>query len=245
MIILHDVTREEEIDQMKTEFISVAAHQLRTPLAGVKWSLRMILDGDMGKIAPEASEYLKKSYQSNERMINLVNNLLNVSHIEEGGFVYNLESVSLRSLIQDVISDSAELALKNKIKVKFNKPKRKMPEVKIDFGKMKMAIQNLVDNAIKYSTVGKNVIVSLKQKKEGARNFIQIEIKDNGIGISKKDQKRMFVKFTRGDNAVKMQTEGSGLGLFIVKNIIEAHHGKVWFDSEKNKGTTLYVKLPV
>ncbi|MCK4554724.1 PAS domain S-box protein, partial [Candidatus Parcubacteria bacterium] len=245
MVILHDVTRDKEIDRMKTEFISIAAHQLRTPLSAVKWALQMILNGHMGKIDPEVKEYLKKSYQSNERMISLVNDLLNISRIEEGRFLYDLKLVSIKDVIKEAIFSLKVLLSKRKIKVKFNAAKKKMPKIKADAKKIKLAIQNLIDNATRYSIAGNEVIINLKQIKEKKNNFIKIEIKDYGIGINIKDQERLFSKFFRGNNAVRFQTEGSGLGLFIVKNIIEAHHGKIWFKSEKNKGTTFYIKLPI
>ena len=245
MIVLHDVTRDKEIDQMKTEFISIAAHQLRTPLSAVKWALDMILNGHMGNINPEVKEYIKKSYQSNERMINLVNSLLNISRIEEGRFLYNLEFISMKDILKKVILSSKISLSKRNITIKFNTAKGKLPKIKADEEKIKLAIQNLVDNAIRYSKEGDEVAINMKQIKEKGNNFIKIEIKDRGIGINIKDQKKLFSKFFRCANAIKLQTEGSGLGLFIVKNIIEAHHGKIWFKSEENKGTTFYVKLPI
>jgi len=245
ILVAHDITREKMVERLKNEFISISAHQLRTPLSAVKWTLQMILGGDMGEVNREAREYINKAYQSNERMITLVNDLLNISRIEEGRFLYNLELVSIKDLIEEVISSSAVLSAKRKVKIKFNIPTGKPLKTKADFKKIKLAIQNLVDNAIKYSIPGSEVIINLKQIKEGKNNFIEIEIKDQGIGINKKDQKRLFTKFFRGENAVRLQTEGSGLGLFIVKNIIEAHNGEIWFKSEENKGSTFYVKLPV
>lgn len=245
MIILHDVTREKEIDQMKTEFISIAAHQLRTPLSAIKWTLQMVLNGDMGEIGHEAKEYLKKSYKSNERMINLVNDLLNVSRIEEGRFLYDLELVSIQNLIQNIILNSTALADKHKVKIRFNMPKKGLFKIKADDKKIGLAIQNLVDNAIKYSDSGKEVIVGLRRIKENKNDFVEVKVKNYGIGISKQEQKKLFSKFFRAKNAIKLQTEGSGLGLFIVKNIIEAHGGKVSFKSEKNKGAVFCIKLPV
>ncbi|MEA3463486.1 MAG: ATP-binding protein [Patescibacteria group bacterium] len=245
MVILHDITHDKEVDRMKTEFISVAAHQLRTPLSAVKWTLQMILDGDMGKIDSEVKEYLKKSYQSNERMINLVNDLLNISRIEKGHFLYNLELISMQDLIKSVISDSASFAAKQKIKINFNMPKSGIFKIKADYKKIKLAIQNLVDNAMKYSMSGNKVIINLKKIKENRNDFIQVEIKDDGIGISEQEQQRLFSKFFRGENATIMQTDGSGLGLFIVKNIIKAHGGKIWLKSKENQGSTFYIKLPI
>ena len=245
ILIAHDITREKTIERLKNEFISISAHQLRTPLSAVKWTLQMILSGGMGKVKEDVREYINKAYTSNERMITLVNDLLNVSRIEEGRFLYNLEFVSIKNIIKEAVFSSRVLSLKKKVKVIFNPQKNKIPKIKVDFKKMKLAIQNLVDNAINYSIAGNDVVINLKKLKKQANDFILIEVKDNGIGISKKDQKRLFVKFFRGANAIKMQTEGTGLGLFIVKNIIEAHGGKIWYKSDENKGSAFFVRLPV
>ena len=245
ILIARDITREKTVERLKNEFIYISAHQLRTPLSAVKWTLQMVLSGSMGKVAGEARGYLYKAYESNERMIMLVNDLLNVSRIEEGRFLHNLELVSVNNIIKEVIFSSGALSDKKKVKVVFNPQKDKIPKIKADFKKMKLAIQNLVDNAISYSIEGNNVIINLSKIKKQANSFILIKVKDSGIGISKKDQKRLFVKFFRGANAIKMQTEGTGLGLFIVKNIIEAHGGRVWFKSDENKGTAFYIELPI
>jgi len=245
ILMVHDITREKTIERLKNEFISISAHQLRTPLSAVKWTLQMILAGSMGEVEGEVRDYIRKAYESNERMIMLVNDLLDVSRIEEGRFSHNLESVSIKNIIKEVVFSSGVLSAKKKVKVIFNAPKNKLPKIKADFKKMKLAIQNLVDNAINYSITGSNVIINLDKIKKQANDFILIKVKDGGIGISKKDQKRLFVKFFRGANAIRMQTEGTGLGLFIVKNIIEAHGGKIWCKSDENKGSVFYVKLPV
>ncbi len=245
ILIAHDITREKTIERLKNEFISISAHQLLTPLSAVKWTLQMILSDSMGKVAGEARGYINKAHESNERMIMLVNDLLNVSRIEEGRFLHNLEFVSIKNIIKEAVFSSGVLSAKKKVKVIFNTPKNKIPKIKVDFKKMKLAIQNLVDNAINYSIAGNNVVINLNKIKKQANDFILIEVKDSGIGVSKKDQKRLFVKFFRGANAIRMQTEGTGLGLFIVKNIIEAHGGKIWHKSDENKGSIFYIKLPI
>jgi len=240
LVILHDVTREKRIESMKTEFVSIAAHQLRTPLSAIKWTIRMFLIGDLGKITKEQTNFLEKTYQSNERMINLINDLLNVTRIEEGRYLYKPTLVNFENLIQTAMESFKEKIKTRKINFKFEKPKEKIPKIKVDIEKMQLVIQNLLDNAIRYTLEGGKITVSLKYKEKE----LKFSIQDTGIGISKEQQKRIFTKFFRTVNAVKMETEGSGLGLFIAKNIIDAHGGKIWFESEKGKGSTFSFSLP-
>jgi len=242
LVILHDITREKEIEKLKTEFVSIAAHQLRTPLSAIKWTLKMILDGDLGEIAKEQRDYLEKTYISNERMIHLINDLLNVSRIEEGKYLYRLTFVQLEDLVQSVINIyKKEIQIKN-IKFKFEKPKIKLPKVKVDVEKIDLVITNFLDNAIRYTSSGGEIEVSLKDKNKKEIEFL---IKDSGIGIPEDQQKRVFSKFFRAENAIRTETEGSGLGLFIAKNVIEAHNGKVWFESKEKKGSIFKFSLPV
>jgi PAS domain S-box-containing protein len=240
LMILHDVTREKMIERMKTEFVSISAHQLRTPLSAIKWTLKMFLDGDLGEITKEQREFLEKIYQSNERIINLINDLLNVTRIEEGRYLYKPVLADIIPICQSVIDSYKEEIEKKKLKFRFEKPKR-LPKVRVDIEKISLAIQNLLENAILYNLPGGKIEISLKLKE----NKIEFSIKDTGIGIPKDLQKRVFTKFFRAPNAMRMETEGSGLGLFITKNIIEAHGGEIWFESEEGKGTTFYFTLPV
>jgi len=241
LIILHDVSREKIIERMKTEFVSISAHQLRTPLSAIKWTLRMLLDGDLGKITEEQRDFIEKTYKSNERMINLINDLLDVTRIEEGRYLYEPVLIDFEPLVQSVINTYREEIKKKELKLEFKKPEKKLPQVRVDVEKMGLAIQNLLDNAIKYTLDGGEIIISLVP----AEKAIEFLIKDTGIGIPKNQQDKVFSKFFRGSSAIKMETDGSGLGLFIAKNIIEAHGGKIWFESEEGKGTTFYFTLPV
>jgi len=241
LIILHDITREKGIERMKSEFVSLAAHQLRTPLSAIKWTLKMILEGDLGKINKDQRDYLEKSYVSNERMIHLINDLLNVSRIEEGRYLYKPVLISLERLVKEVIDSLKTRADAKNIKLIFKKPDKQAPKIRADEEKMKLAISNLVENSLRYTSSRGQVVASLSHK--GKR--VELSVKDNGIGIPKDQQKRVFSKFFRAANAMKKETEGSGLGLFITKNIIETHKGKVWFESEEGKGTTFYLSLPI
>jgi PAS domain S-box-containing protein len=240
LMILHDVTREKEIERMKSEFVSISAHQLRTPLSAIKWTLRMFLDGDLGEITKEQREFLERIYKSNERMISLINDLLNVTRIEEGRYVYKPTPVDVAQICQSTIELYKEEIERKNLELIFKKP-QELPKVMADVEKISLAIQNLLENAIRYTLPGGKVEIVLEKKE----NEIQFLIKDTGIGIPKDQQGRVFTKFFRAPNAMKIDTQGSGLGLFITKNIIEAHGGKIWFESEEGKGTTFYFTLPI
>ena len=242
LLILHDITKEKLIEQMKTEFVSVAAHQLRTPLSAVKWSLSLFLQGEIGKLTEEQRDIMDKTYKANERMIKLVNDLLNVARIEEGRFVYQPKVVDFVELVQSVFDSLKKLAAKKEIEFEFIKPKFKRNLiVKVDVEKITLALKNLMENAIFYTkNKGKVRVSVVKKGKE-----IEFSVQDNGVGIPKSQQKRIFNKFFRGANVVRMQTQGTGLGLFITKNIIEAHKGKIWFQSKEGKGTTFFFTLPL
>lgn len=241
LVILHDVTREKIVERMKTEFVSIAAHQLRTPLSAIKWTLGMFLDGDVGEITSQQRELLEKTYKSNERIITLINDLLDVTRIEEGRYLYKLTLCDFESIVQSAADSYKDEIQRKKIIFGIIKPKKRLPSVTLDVEKMTLAIQNLIDNAIKYTPPGGSVTIFL----EADKDEIKFSIHDTGIGISKDEQERIFTRFFRGVNALRMETDGTGLGLFISKNIIEAHGGKIWFESEEGKGTIFYFTIPV
>ena len=241
VLSLYDVTREKLINQMKSEFISIAAHQLRTPLSAIKWIFHMLISEDLGPVNSAQKSFLQKGYDSNERMIVLINDLLNVTKIEEGRFLFDFEKVSLKDLLEQILGESIAVAAKNGVALEFNAPKIMLPTILADAQKMKIAFQNLIDNAIKYSFPQGKVIVTLK--KELDRYLINIS--DQGVGVPQDQKQRIFNKFFRGSNVVKMETDGTGLGLFITKNIIEKHGGSISFTSEENKGTTFTIELPL
>ena len=240
LVILHDVTREKRIERMKTEFVSISAHQLRTPLSAIKWTLRMLLDGDLGKITKEQKQFIGKTYNSNERMIRLINDLLNVTRIEEGKYLYKKEAVDIGKICQNMVKLYRPEIRRKNIKFKLVKPK-KLLKVRVDKEKIKLAIKNIFENAVKYTPPKGEITISLKYNKKE----LEISISDTGVGIAKDQQFRVFTKFFRGANIIRMETEGTGLGLFIAKNIIEAHKGRIWFESEEGKGSIFYFTLPL
>lgn len=241
LVIMHDITREKFIEKMKTEFVSLAAHQLRTPLTAVKWSLSMLLDGDLGKMADNQTKMLKKTYDGNQRMVDLINDLLDVTRIEEGRYLFDLVPVNLEDTIKAVINIHKDKITERKINFVFNSPETQIPKLVLDKEKISLAIENLIDNALKYTPIGGKVEVFIKSDKMN----IEVCVKDNGAGIPEQQQDRIFSKFFRGTNSVKMETDGTGLGLYIVKNIIEAHGGKIWFESKEKEGTAFHFTIPI
>ena len=241
IVAFRDVTMEKEIDTMKSEFVSVASHQLRTPLSAIKWFLEMLIAGDAGEINENQKEFLDRAYESNERMIKLVNDLLNVSRMESGKIKFEPKPTHLEEIFQSVITELTPLTRARNITIQSAFADAKLPEVFVDPDKIRQVIMNLVSNAIKY-TSGHGKIELFYERHP---NELVLNIKDNGIGIPKDQQHKVFNKFFRADNVMKVQTEGSGLGLYIGRAIVEASSGRMWFASQENKGTTFSFALPI
>ena len=233
--------RNVEISKLKSQFVSVAAHQLRTPLSAVKWTLRLLLDGDVGKMSREQEDFLERGYQTNERMINLVNDLLDVSRIEEGRFGYNFQEVEIADVIRKAVAEVSIVAAKRNIKINFRQLIHEDLEIIADPERVHTIIINLLDNAVNYSEPGDEVVVTAGE--EG--DLLKVSIEDNGIGIPDSEFDKVFSRFYRASNAVRLQTDGSGLGLFIVQNIIHRHGGRVWFESKEGQGTSFFFTLPM
>lgn len=242
VVVFRDITKEKEIDRIKTDFILVASHQLKTPLSGIKWSSELLMGDKIKKPSAEQSKYINNIYVSNERMIKLVNDLLNVSRIETGiDLTSRKEKVNIFKLVVEVFEDNKPLALTKHINLINVENLNQELFLDIDEDKIRQALDNLISNAIKYSNNNSKVeIICKKQDKN-----ILFSVKDYGIGIPKNQQKRIYEKFFRADNAVSQQTDGNGLGLYIAKTLIEAHGGSMGFESEENKGTTFYFSLPL
>lgn len=232
--------RLHELDNTKSEFISVAAHQLRTPLSAVKWILALLTDEGSDNLTPAQKSLVMKGYESNERMINLVNDMLVVTRIESGKIQYNFAPAHIEDIIESVILDFAGQAYVRKIKLTFDKAPNQLSYVNVDSDKIRDVVQNLIENALKYSNDDGSISVSTIE--EGG--FIKVMIKDGGIGIPEHQQASIFNKFFRADNAFKRQTDGSGLGLFVAKSIVEKHGGRIGFESIVGKGTVFYFTLP-
>ncbi|MBI2020963.1 Cache 3/Cache 2 fusion domain-containing protein [Candidatus Giovannonibacteria bacterium] len=239
--IIHDISREQLISRIKSEFVSIAAHQLRTPLSALKWTLKLILEGDVGPLTKEQRDFLEKGYITNERMIKLVNDLLNAARIEEGRFGYDLKDFDLESLLKTIISNYSTNALSKSINLTFENKTKNLPQIFADPEKITLVVTNLLDNAFKYTPKNGNISLVLDKQ----NNFAVVSIKDNGVGIPETEKKRVFTKFFRASNVLKMDTEGTGLGLFIVRNILKRHGGNITFSSKLGEGTTFSLTLPL
>jgi signal transduction histidine kinase len=241
MKIFYDLTREKMIDQMKSEFISIAAHQLRTPLAAIKWIIKMVMDGDSGPVNAEQKEMLSKAFQSNDRIIDLVNDLLNVSRIEEGRFGYTFAMIPFTEVLDIVIGNVEKTAQDHKIKLVITKTDP-VPTVWTDKSRLTMVLQNLIENSVKYTPEYGKIEIIVKTTKN---NFLEVKVKDNGVGIPETDKHKLFSKFFRASNVIRMETEGTGLGLFIARNIIEKNGGRIYVQSEEGRGTEVGFTLPL
>lgn len=235
--------KEQAVNRLKTEILSIAAHNLRTPLTAAKWSLRMILDKELGEIAtPEQKKMLGNIYTSNENMISLINDLLDVGRIEEGQFNYSWSYNNIGEVVNTVMESSGSKTGRSGLKVVYHRPEKPLPKIRMDLQKMVSVVGNLLDNALKYTPEGK-VEVSIFYKEDPPR--VVFEIKDTGIGIPKIEQKKLFSKFFRASNVLGLDIRGTGLGLFIAKEIVKKHKGKVWFKPRKEGGSIFGFSLPV
>jgi signal transduction histidine kinase len=234
--------RLRNLDEVKSNFISVVAHQLRTPLSGIKWTLNLLLNGDLGTLTNEQRTFLLKAYESNDRMISLVNDMLGADRIESGKMRYAFRPLQLLDVIDNVLYELLPQANTRSLTITFADRPGDLPQVNADPERIRAVFQNLLENAIKYSKTGGTISLSAKR---GDTGMITIGIKDDGIGIPKEQQKNIFSRFFRATNAIQAETDGSGLGLYIVKNIVERHGGKIWFESSENEGVAFYITLPV
>ncbi|MDP3964673.1 MAG: ATP-binding protein [bacterium] len=241
VIVIKDVTKEQEIDKMKSEFVSVASHQLRTPLSASKWFLEMLINGDSGKVTKEQSEYLDHIYKSNERMIALVNDLLNVSRIESGTIAIEPIETDLVDMIKSVFFELEHAIQGKKIVKKLEAPEGGLKKIKIDPKLIRQVFQNLFSNAVKYTPEKGTIGIKITNDKK----FATFEVYDTGVGIPKKQQAKVFKKFFRADNVITLQTEGTGLGLYVAKSVVDASGGKIWFKSSEGKGTHFFFTLPM
>ncbi len=236
-----DITKEKEIDKAKTEFVSLASHQLRTPLSTISWYTEMLLAGDAGKLNSEQAKYLDEVYKGNQRMISLVNALLSVSRMDLGTFVLEPEPTDVVSLVKSVVIEQKPQIDRKKIKFSFEFEKN-IPLIQVDPKLLSMVVQNLLSNSVKYTVDKGKIKISLIL--DNKKKTLLFKISDNGYGIPKNQQDKIFTKLFRADNVRGKDTEGTGLGLYIVKAIIDSSGGKVYFESKEDEGTTFYVTLP-
>lgn len=239
-IITHSFERLAEASKMKSEFINIVSHQLRSPLTNIKWTFEILTSKEFEVPAEKAEEYMINVRENIVRMVELIDELLIVSKIEQGEFPMHKKEVSLKDLIGDFVSRYKVFAEASHIVLTFY-VQENLPIVFTDSSLIKLVVENLIDNAIRYTKGGGKVEIGLETKDKRAL----FSIKDTGIGIPEKEQKFIFQKFFRAETALKERTRGSGLGLYVCKSIIDKAGGSIWFKSEEGKGTTFYFTLPI
>jgi signal transduction histidine kinase len=237
--LIHDRTREIMLLKSKSEFITVASHQLRTPLSGMNWALEDLKKQPLPK---EQRELIESSIGATNRLLKIVNDILDVAKIEEGQFGYQFQEVDIIQFIEEALQAAEPVAAQYRVRLYFEKPKETIPPIMMDVQKIGMVLSNLLDNAVKYNIPNGEVIVRVEKMPD--KHFAIVSVRDTGIGIPPEAMQKMFTQFFRADNALKVAVEGTGLGLYIAKNIIRRHGGKIWVESNLNRGSVFSFTLP-
>ncbi|MFZ2970980.1 MAG: HAMP domain-containing sensor histidine kinase, partial [Minisyncoccia bacterium] len=238
--VINGVEKIATLNNAKSEFISIASHQLKAPLSGMRWSTDILLSGKTGKLEARQEEYLKDIQENTSRMIRLVNDLLDVTRIDSGKMNMKKQEVDLNEIVEGVISELGSFALANNVELKFS-PLENICKIYTDPIRIKMVVQNFIDNSIKYAGRKKGLVEISLEDKNGSVYF---SVKDYGLGIPDSEKKHIFDKFFRGGGIVRTQTIGTGLGLYIARAAIESSGGKIGFNSKEGEGSTFWFSFP-
>ncbi|MBI2643994.1 MAG: hypothetical protein HYW95_00590 [Candidatus Wildermuthbacteria bacterium] len=232
----------KKLDAAKSEFISIASHQLRAPLTAIKGYASMLIEGSYGKISQKAIKVLSNVYDSNERLIKLVNDLLSLSRIESGKITVDLAPANIEQIIESTIGAIQIKAQQKNLQLLFEKPQKPLPQILVDEEKIRNVLINLIDNAIRYTATGSITLKAKQQENER----VHIAVADTGDGMTQSEVKTLFQSFSRGTAGMKSWTEGAGLGLYIADQFVRLHNGKIWAESAgKGKGSTFHIELPL
>lgn len=236
--VFRDLTKERQLDVAKDEFVSLASHQLRTPATGVKSILSMLGAGDFGPLSEMQKKFVDKAIHTNGRQLQLIEDLLNVALVDSGKLELDLDYADLAGVVREITSDHGDAISKREQELTVSSPDTAL--LLVDLAKMTMVLDNLISNASKYTPTGGKIDVTLKKYKD----LITIAVKDQGVGIPAEDIPRIFTKFTRLPNELSTAVGGTGLGLFLAKNIVELHGGSIAVTSKPGQGSTFTIKLP-
>lgn len=229
------------IDQRKSEFVSIVSHQLRTPIAAVKGYASLLLEGAFGDLTERQKESVDRIFISAGRLAQMITDFLDISKIEQGTMTYTFTAVDLRTIVKDLVEDFQTVTKARGLTLDAEIPEGETFTVTADEGKIRQILSNLIDNAIKYTLKGS---IHILLEKDNVAGTVFIKVHDTGVGLTQNDIHHLFSKFTRGAGSEKLSTDGSGLGLYVAKKMLEAHRGKIWVDSAgPGTGSTFVVEL--
>jgi len=229
-----------DMDASQADFVSMVTHQIRTPLAGIKWTLSMLLNEELGPINKDQKEWILQAFKSNEEVVQLIDEILTAFRLDNDGLEIHRRETDLVNLFEEIIDHVGMVAKHQNVEVVFKDKGKEVEPIAVDSEKIGIVFRNLLENAVRYSRKGGKVTVDIIEQ-EGQ---LKVSVEDNGIGIRKEDRGNIFKRFFRAKNAFKVHKDGTGLGLYISKSIVEKHGGQIWFESEEGKGTTFYFTLP-
>lgn len=236
----------KELDRQKTEFVSIASHQLRSPLTAIKGYTSMLLEGSFGPVEDEVREAIDRVYESSLKLVNVIEDFLNITRIELGKMKYEMSVFDLGQLTETVIKDQEPNVKKHNLTIEF-KDGTGNHQISADSGKVTQVISNIIDNSIKYTPTGGVTVKveNISDKRVASKERVRLTVSDTGVGIPKETLPKLFEKFVRADDAGKTNISGTGLGLYVAKQIIEGLNGKIWAESEgKGKGSSFFVEFP-
>lgn len=242
--VLNDITKQKELDQLKSNFVANVSHELRTPLVAIEKSVSLIIDGTAGKLSESQERLLLIAERNLKRLTLLINDLLELSKLEEGKAHLRPEFASIEKIVNEVIESLQTWANTKSIKIEKDIAKD-IPEIYIDPNRITQVLNNLIGNSIKFTPINGTITVRAETKKEGGIDEVEVSVQDNGVGISKKDLPKVFDKFYQAGERVATDISGTGIGLSIAKEIIDVHKGRIRAESEKGKGTKFIFTLPV
>jgi signal transduction histidine kinase len=247
-----DITKANEIDKAKDEFISLASHQMRTPLTAINWYVEMLLDGDGGNLSKKQKEYFQAIRTAGQQINEIIKSFLHILRLEAGTVVMSPVPVRLEDVARAILKESQLDIEKKKLRV-VERYQEALPTMSVDMELIRVVMQNLISNAVKYTSAGSEVTVAMQNvsqgeivaKREVGQSSVLVSVRDTGIGIPRADHDKIFTKFFRSESAKRWDPNGNGIGLYMTKKMVDTIGGVIWFDSEEGKGTTFYVLLPV
>lgn len=241
LVVLHDITEEKKLEEMKLDFASIAAHELRTPLTSLRGFLSLIAEEEKENLSAESRQFLENALKSSARLNALIESLLAVTKVERGQVSLRLKPLALEKPLQEAVAEFKTSAARKEQSLTFIAPPSSLPQVYADYLKVKEVLNNLLSNAVQYTQKKGKIEIFTSV----GDNWVAVHVKDNGPGIPEKVKPYLFKKFLRGERPLVKKTEGVGLGLYLVKSLVEMQGGKVWFESEVGKGSTFSFRLPL